>query len=219
MKSTLKIIIYPATGLIIFVLALCIILAMKGKLNADTFARLPLVGKPEATREEKPAPPVQTVTTMRYFSSEEISDMLKETRALMLKNKEEEKMLLEREKRLDMVKQELALEKRAIRNMQTALDSKFEEMKKNEAALGDRVTEITQLELAGAQRSATIYEAMDSKKAASALTLLDKPQVAKLLSLMDEKKAAKIVGEMTPQAAAEVMSALKQVKATVEKKE
>lgn len=213
MKSILGIIIYPAAALIVFVLALCVILALKGKLNAQTFSGLPVVGTTPAAVEEKPSPPVQTVSTLRYFSSEELSDMLKETRQRLARLKEESAAVAAREKQLVMTKEELQREKKELEQMRADLDAQRLEMKRAEIAYSESVAEIKQAELAGLERSALIYAAMDSKKAAAAMCLLDKTQAAKLLAFMDEKKAARVLGEMQPQAAAELMSMLKQVKA------
>ncbi|HUW30892.1 MAG TPA: hypothetical protein VM223_04715 [Planctomycetota bacterium] len=215
MKSLLKLVIYPAVGLITFVLALCVILAVNGKLNASTFKAVPLIGQSEATKQEPP-PPIPTVSTLRYFSSDELSDMLKETRRLKERLAEEEAKLADREKRLDILKADLQREKGELEQMRSDLALKREEMKQSEASYNEKVAEIQQVELAGLQRSATIYEAMDSKKAAAAIGLLDKTQAAKLLSLMDEKKAARVLGEMQSRGAAELMALIKTIRTTPE---
>jgi len=215
MKFPLKLIIYPAVGLLAFVLALCGFLAAKGKLNGSALKRVPLIGQTEVKKAE-PAPPVPTVSTMRYFSSEELTEMLKEARRLKERLAEEEANLAEREKRLDILKQDLQREKGELEKIRSDLAAQREEMKRSEASYGEKVAEIDHAEFAGLQRSAAIYEAMDSKKAAAAIGLLDRIQAAKLLSLMDEKKAARVLGEMQSRGAAELMALIKTVRTTPE---
>jgi len=215
MKPLLKLVIYPAVGLLAFVLALCGFLAMKGKLNASALKGLPLVG-PADEKQAEPAPPIPTLSTMRYFSSEELSDMLKETRENKKRLAEDEANLAERERRLDILKQDLQREKGELEKMRADLAAQREEMKRSEASYAEKVSEIAQAELAGLQRSATIYEAMDSKKAAAAIGMLERTQAAKLLSLMDEKKAARILGEMQSRGAAELMALIKTVRTAPE---
>ena len=212
MKSIPKMIIYPGAGLIVFALALCVILAMKGKLNSQALGGLALVGKQEKP-DEKPAEPLQTVSTMRYFSSEEISNMLKEAQQRKAQYEARLADVAEREKRLVMMREELTRERKAIDGMRAELDGRLNEVKQAESTYSASVAEVKQTEQAGLERSALIYAAMDSKKAAAAILMLEKTQAAKLLSFMDEKKAARVLGEMQPQAAAELMSTLKQVKA------
>jgi flagellar motility protein MotE (MotC chaperone) len=197
MKSAVKMVMYPASGLVLFVISLCVILGAKKGAEAD-------------------AAPVPTVGTMRYLSSEELSALLREARALKQKAEAGAALLAEQEARIGMLKKELQKEKEELLQMRKELDARHGEVGKAEKALSERFTLIEKVEMAGLQRSAAIHEAMDPKKAAAALAVLDQEQAAKILALAQEKKAARILQEMTPEAAAELLWQIKRVKADLE---
>ena len=213
MKSMMKIAVYLASGLVLFVLSLVIILASRGGLNAEALQRLPIVGgatnTEQGTGEDEPVP---TVATMRYFSSEELSDMLKEARTTKERAEAEAAKLSQREKRVALLIKDLQKEKQELLKMRGKVDVRLEELKKTEAEISRRTIEIEKAEAAGLQRSAAIHEAMDPKKAAAAIAL-DLTQGAKLLSFMQEKKAARILQEMTPEGASALLSLVKKVSA------
>lgn len=217
MKSMIKMALYPLSGVIVFVVALAIILATRGKLNAEGLQRLPGIGG-DVDNQDNNAAELPTVATMRYLSSEELSEMLKEAMALKQKAEAERARLADRETRIQAYVKDLALEKQGILKMRAEVDAKRRELKKAEGELTDRINEVSSVELAGLRRSAAIHAAMDSKKAAAAIATLDGKHAAKLFSFMEEKKAARILQEMTPEAAAELLSLLKQVKANTDGK-
>jgi len=219
MKGLLKMAVYPAAGLLAFVLALCIILATKGQLNASLLKKLPVVGKTPDNEPAAKEEPVQTVSTMRYFTSEELAGMLREATALKQRTESDANAVAEREKRLEIMKADLQKERQELMNIRNQLDAARAGLKKSEDTLAEHTMEVEQLEAAGLRRSALIHESMDSKKAAAALAVLPQPNAAKLLSFMDEKKAARILQEMPPESASELLSLLKQVKATPETQE
>jgi len=218
MKGLLKLMIYPAAGLVAFVAALCIFLAVNGQLNASLLKGLPIVGgqaDAPAEREE----PVETVSTMRYFTSEELTAMLKETDARKKMVEAEAGKFADREKRIEMMRNDLLKEKQELLKMRSELDLERSELKRADALLGERTMEVDALEAVGLRRSAAIHESMDPKKAAAAIATLQRPNAAKLLSYIDEKKAARILQELPPESASELLSLLRQVKANPEKPE
>jgi|GEM_PF-3008485 len=214
MKSMMRIAVYPASGLVLFLLSLVIILAIRGKLNAEVMQRLRIVGsaanRQQETDEDESVP---TVATMRYFSSEELTDMLKEARTTKEKAEAEAAKLSQREKRVALLIKDLQKEKQELLKMRGEADVRLEELKKAEAEISKRTIEIEKAEAAGLRRSAAIHEAMDAKKAAAAIATLDLTQGAKLLSFIQEKKAARILQEMTPEGASALLSLVKKVSA------
>jgi len=212
MKSLLKIAVYPAWGVILFVLSLVIILAARGKLNAEGLRGVPFLGGAAEGRGSRgPGGSLPTVATMRSFSSEELSGMLKEARAAKQKVEAEAARLSQQEARIGMLLRDLAKEKEEILKIRAELDVKHGELKKAQAELDKRLIEADETEIAGLRRSAAIHEAMDPKKAAAAIAALEPTHAAKLLAFVQEKKAARILQEMTPQAASALLSLVKKV--------
>jgi len=211
MKAIIGKLAYPAAGVGAFAVALVVILALTGRLGA-VLGRVPGIGGQTTAPEPDQPKPVPTVSTLRFFSSEELASMLKEARELKQKAQGEVNRLADEERRLGMLRQELQKERDELVRMQNELDTQRGELKKKELSLGERLIVIDQAEAAGLRRSALIYEAMEGKKAAPAIGALDRPQAAKVLSFMDEKKAARVLQELQPEVAAELMSLLRQLK-------
>ena len=209
MKSVMKLIMYPVSGLVLFVLALVIILAAKGKLNAQGLKGIPVVGGEEASDQELDT--LMPRTALRFFGSDELSDMLKEARDVAHKAEDETARVLERQARIEILMKDLQKEKGELIGMRGDLDAEREKLKKEEAELSLRVIAVGKAEEAGLRRSALIHEAMDPKKAAAAIATLDAEKGAKLLAHMQEKKAARILQEMKPDAASELLSLVKTV--------
>jgi len=216
MKKLLKLAIYPLSGVVVFFLALVVMLAMKGKLNAESLQRVALVGAKTDTDAADEPQEIPTVATMRYFSSEELSAMLKEARELKAKCEADRARLVKREERLKIFRQDLAKAKEELLAMRAELDRRRAELRKAEQALEKRVTLVKQTEAAGLRRSAMIHEAMDPKKAAAALAALDEQQAAKTLAFIQEKKAARILEEMKPEAASHLLALIQKVKSELE---
>jgi len=208
MKKTLKIAIYPVSGLIVFVLALAVMLALKGDLDADVLRGVPGAGKNTPDDDGK----IETVATMRYFSSEELTAMLKEARELKSKSEEQQAGLAQREQRLRICEQNIAKARLELLAMRSDLDSRKQDLRKAEKALESRVTLVDQAEAAGLRRSAMIHESMDPKKAAAALMALDADQAAGILAFVQEKKAARILQEMEPESASDLLTRIRKVK-------
>jgi len=214
MKSLMKTVVYPISGLVLFVLSLVMILAMKGKLNAESLSGLPIVGgAAQARGRGEGGTRVPTVATMRYFSSEELSGMLKEARAAKEKAETEAAELSQRHKRIEMLMAELGDEKEELLRLRGELNAEREELNKTESALAKRMIEVDEVQAGGLKRSAAIHEAMDPKKAAAAIAALDIKEGAKLLAFIQEKKAARILEEITPEAASKLLSLVERVKA------
>lgn len=210
MKSVMKLIMYPVSGLVLFVLALAIILAAKGKLNAQGLKGIPVVGGEEASGQELDTL-MPRIPALRFFGSDELSDMLKEARDVAHKAEDETARVLERQARIEILMKDLQKEKGELIRLRGDLDAEREKLKKEEAELSLRVIAVGKAEEAGLRRSALIHEGMDPKKAAAAIATLDAEKGAKLLAHMQEKKAARILQEMKPDAASELLSLVKMV--------
>jgi flagellar motility protein MotE (MotC chaperone) len=207
MKKIIAYALYPALGLAVFVVVLAVLLASKGSLNRDSLKNVPLVGGGQKKEPES----VPTVETMRYFSSEELTAMLREARELKQKADKESERVAKRQKRLEILRGDLQREKQELLSMRSDLEGRAAEVRAAAKALDERLLLVDRIEAAGLQRSASIHEAMDPKKTAAAISELDRDQAAKLLSFIEEKKAARILQEMEPKDSAELLSTVRRV--------
>lgn len=211
MKSVIKLIMYPVSGLVFFVLAFGIILAAKGRLNAQGLKGIPIVGSEEEMSDQELETLMPRITALRFFDSAELSSMLKEARNVAQKAADETARVLDRQKRIEILMKDLQKEKDELLRMRGDLDADRAKLNEEEAGLSLRVIAIGKAEEAGLRRSALIHEAMEPKKAAAAIATLDAEKGAKLLAYIQEKKAARILQEMKPEAAAELLSLVKKV--------
>jgi len=199
---------YAAVAVVIFPVALAVMLAAKGKLNVKD---LPLIGDGQ---RGKPETEIATIATMKHFSSEELSALLKEAERRNESLEAESRRLAEIEGRLAIYKQEIEREKQELLKIRSEIEQRHADVRKAERELALNVLQVEQAELAGLHRSAAIYESMEPAKAAAALALLDTGQAARLLSFIDEKRAARLIQEMPPEKAAELMNDVGRVRTT-----
>jgi len=197
--------VYAAAAVAIFAVALAVMLVAGGGINVQD---LPLIRDGRQAEAETEIP---TIATMRHFSSEELSALLKEAERRNEALEAEARRLAQTEGRLAIYKQEIEREKQELLKLRGEIEQTQGELSKAQRELAQKVSIVEQSEIEALRRSASIYESMEPARAAAALALLETAQAARLLSFIDEKRAARLVQEMAPEKAAELMKAVGRV--------